>query len=414
MFKPLALFIGLRYTRAQKRNHFVSFISLSSMLGIGVGVMVLITVLSVMNGFDEEIHKRFFSMAPEITVNGANGKISDWPQLEKELKTVSSVKAIAPYVGGQGLLVHEGQVLPIVLTGVIPAQEEAVTHLQNKLLAGNVANLKNFSIILGRGLADNLGVILGDKVTVMIPQATVTPAGMVPRFKRFTVVGVFSAGTGFNFDTKLAFINLEDAQKLLQLGNDITGLKMRINNIYKAPAISEQLTAQLGEAYQVGNWTQEFGAFFQAVKLEKTMMFLILLLIIAVAAFNLVSSLVMVVIDKQSEIAILRTIGATPSIILWIFIVQGMMVGLVGTLLGLLGGLLLASNATAIVNVLQSFFHTQILSSSIYFVDYLPSKIMFSDLWQIGAAAILMSFVATIYPAWCASKTVIAEALHYE
>lgn len=414
MFKPLPLFIGLRYTRAKKRNHFVSFISLSSMLGIAIGVMVLITVLSVMNGFDEEIHKRFFGMAPEITVSGSNGKISDWPSLEKELKTFPGVKAIAPYVGGQGLLTHEGQVLPIVLTGVIPAQEEAITHLQDKLLAGNIANLKNFGVILGRGLADNLGVMLGDKVTIMIPQATVTPAGMIPRFKRFTVVGVFSAGTGFNFDTKLAFINLQDAQKLLQLGNDVTGLKMKIDNIYKAPAMSDQLAEKLGEEYQIGNWTREFGAFFQAVKLEKTMMFLILLLIIAVAAFNLVSSLVMVVNDKQSEIAILRTIGATPSTILWIFIVQGMMVGFVGTLLGLLGGLLLASNATTIVNALQSFFHTQILSSNIYFVDYLPSKIMFSDLWQICAMAMLMSFVATIYPAWRASKTVIAEALHYE
>ncbi|MCC5015618.1 MULTISPECIES: lipoprotein-releasing ABC transporter permease subunit [unclassified Legionella] len=414
MFKPLPLFIGLRYTRAKKRNHFVSFISLSSMLGIAIGVMVLITVLSVMNGFDEEIHKRFFSMAPEITVSGSNGKISDWPSLEKELKTFPGVKAIAPYVGGQGLLTHEGQVLPIVLTGVLPDQEEAVTHLQDKLLAGNVANLKNFGVILGRGLADNLGVMLGDKVTIMIPQATVTPAGMIPRFKRFTVVGVFSAGTGFNFDTKLAFINLQDAQKLLQLGNDVTGLKMKIDNIYKAPAMSDQLAEKLGEEYQIGNWTREFGAFFQAVKLEKTMMFLILLLIIAVAAFNLVSSLVMVVNDKQSEIAILRTIGATPSTILWVFIVQGMMVGFVGTLLGLLGGLLLASNATTIVNALQSFFNTQILSSNIYFVDYLPSKIMFSDLWQICAMAMLMSFVATIYPAWRASKTVIAEALHYE
>ncbi|STX41535.1 outer membrane-specific lipoprotein transporter subunit; membrane component of ABC superfamily [Legionella donaldsonii] len=414
MFKPLPLFIGLRYTRAKKRNHFVSFISLSSMLGIAIGVMVLITVLSVMNGFDEEIHKRFFSMAPEITVSGSNGKISDWPNLEKELKTFPGVKAIAPYVGGQGLLTHEGQVLPIVLTGVLPDQEEAVTHLQDKLLAGNVANLKNFGVILGRGLADNLGVMLGDKVTIMIPQATVTPAGMIPRFKRFTVVGVFSAGTGFNFDTKLAFINLQDAQKLLQLGNDVTGLKMKIDNIYKAPAMSDQLAEKLGEEYQIGNWTREFGAFFQAVKLEKTMMFLILLLIIAVAAFNLVSSLVMVVNDKQSEIAILRTIGATPSTILWVFIVQGMMVGFVGTLLGLLGGLLLASNATTIVNALQSFFNTQILSSNIYFVDYLPSKIMFSDLWQICAMAMLMSFVATIYPAWRASKTVIAEALHYE
>lgn len=414
MYKPLALFMGLRYTRSRKKNHFVSFISLSSMLGIGMGVMVLITVLSVMNGFDQQIHKRFFGMAPEITVSSFNERLSNWPELAKKIQTVPEIKALAPYIGGQGLLVHEGQVLPIVLTGVSPEQEEKMTHLKDKLLAGNINDLNHFGMILGKNLADTLGVMIGDKVTVMIPQATVTPAGMVPRFKRFNVVGIFSAGNGFNFDTKLAFINIEDAQKLLQLGNDVTGIKMKINDVYQAPELTERLSQLLGEEYQVGNWTQQYGAFFEAVKMEKTMMFLILMLIIAVAAFNLVSSLVMVVNDKQAEIAILRTIGATPSTILWTFIVQGMMVGIVGTLLGLLAGLVLASNATAIVNHLQSWFHVQVLSSSVYFVDYLPSKIMLSDIWRVCVMALLMSFLATIYPAWRASKTVIAEALHYE
>lgn len=384
------------------------------MLGIGLGVMVLVTVLSVMNGFDKEIHRRFFGMAPEITITGPNEKLSDWPSLVKKIQSIPEIKAIAPYVGGQGLLTHDGQVLPIVLTGISPEQEQGVTHLEDKLLAGSMKNLNHFGMILGKGLADSMGLMIGDKVTVMIPQATVTPAGMIPRFKRFTIVGVFSAGTGFNFDTKLAFINMEDAQKLLQMGNDVSGIKMKINNVYQAPELTDRLSHLLGEEYQVGNWTQQFGAFFQAVKMEKTMMFMILLLIIAVAAFNLVSSLVMVVNDKQAEIAILRTIGATPSTILWVFIVQGMMVGIVGTILGLIGGLILAQNATAIVNGLQSFFHIKVLSSSIYFVDYLPSEILFSDLWHVCVAALLMSFAATIYPAWRASKTVIAEALHYE
>lgn len=414
MFKPLSLFIGLRYTKAKKKNHFVSFISLSSMLGIALGVTVLITVLSVMNGFDEEIHKRFFGMAPEITVTGSDDKISQWQALADKLKQEPGVKAIAPYVGSQGLLTHDGRVLPIVLTGILPKKEETVTHLNEKLLAGDTTNLEHFGIILGRGLADKLGLMLDDKVTIMIPQATVTPAGMIPRFKRFTVKGVFSAGSGFNFDNQLAFIHLNDAQKLLGLGQDVTGVKIKIDQIYQAPELSEMLSKELGPDYQVGNWTQQFGAFFQAIKLEKTMMFMILLLIIAVAAFNLVSSLVMVVNDKQAEIAILRTIGAPPSTILWIFIIQGMMVGLVGTALGMIGGLILASNATDIVNALQAFFHVQVLSSSIYFVDYLPSKILFSDLWKICLAALGMSFLATIYPAWRASRTVIAEALHYE
>ncbi|WP_199744183.1 lipoprotein-releasing ABC transporter permease subunit [Legionella sp. km772] len=414
MYKPLALFIGLRYTRSKKKNHFVSFISLSSMIGIGLGVMVLVTVLSVMNGFDEEIHRRFFGMAPEITITGFDEKLSDWQGVAKKVAAVPGIKAIAPYVGAQGLLTHDGQVLPIVLTGIDPSVEESVTHLSKKLLAGSMNNLQHFGIILGKGLADNLGVMIGDKVTIMIPQATVTPAGMIPRFKRFTVVGVFSAGTGFNFDTKLAFTNLQDAQKLMQMGADVSGIKMKIDNVYRAPELTAKLAQLLGEEYQVGNWTQQFGAFFHAVKLEKTMMFMILLLIIAVAAFNLVSSLVMVVNDKQAEIAILRTIGATPATILRIFIVQGMMVGVVGTVLGLIGGLILADNATSIVNWLQAVFHIKVLSSSIYFVDYLPSKILWSDLWQICVLALLMSFLATIYPAWRASKTVIAEALHYE
>ncbi len=384
------------------------------MLGIGLGVMVLITVLSVMNGFDEEIHKRFFGMAPEITVSGRNGQIADWQKLQTELKATPGVTAIAPFVAAQGLLTHEGQILPIVLSGIDPQQEQSVNHLQKKLIVGSMNDLQHFGIFLGRGLANNLGVMVGDKVTIMIPTASVTPAGMIPRFKRFSVAGVFTAGAGFNFDTKLAFININDAQKLMQFGNNISGLKMKVQNVYEAPRISEELAEKLGMDYEVGNWTQQFGEFFHAVKLEKTMMFLILLLIIAVAAFNLVASLVMVVNDKQSEIAIMRTLGATPSTILWIFIVQGMMVGIVGTLIGLVGGLILASNATAIVNGLQTLLQTQILSSNVYFVDYLPSKIMFSDLWLICVVALLMSFIATIYPAWRASKTVIAEALHYE
>ena len=414
MYKPLPFFIGLRYTRAKKHNHFISFISLTSMLGIGLGVMVLITVLSVMNGFDEEIHKRFFGMAPEITITGPNEKLSNWETIEDKLQKLPGVTGIAPYVGAQGLLTHEGQVLPIILTGVIPSREERVNHLREKVILGDISDLSHFGMVIGEGLAHTLGIAVGDKVTIMIPQATVTPAGMVPRFKRFTIRAIFSAGSGFNFDSKMAFIDLVDAQKLMQIGNDISGLKLKLDDIYKAPLLSKQIATDLGEGYQVGNWTDQFGAFFHAVKMEKTMMFMILLLIIAVAAFNLVSSLVMVVNDKQAEIAILRTIGATPSTILAIFIVQGMMVGVVGTFIGLVLGILLALNATSIVNYLQTLFDIKVLSSNVYFVDYLPSKILLADLWQICGIALLMSFLATIYPAWRASKTVIAEALHYE
>lgn len=414
MYKPVALYLGLRYTRAKKKNHFISFISFSSMLGIAVGVMVLITVLSVMNGFDEEIHRRFFAMAPEITITGSDNTISNWRQLADELKAMPQVLAVAPFVGGQALITHQGQVVPVVLSGVSPSYEEGVTHLHDKLLVGQIEGLAHFGMILGQGLADKLGVVLGDKVTLMIPEATITPAGMIPRFKRFTVNGVFSAGTGFNFDTKLAFLDLSDAQKLMHLGNKVSGIKLKIRNVYEAPLLSEKIAKKLGDGYFVANWTNQFGAFFQAIKMEKTMMFLILMLIIGVAAFNLISSLVMVVNDKQSEIAILRTLGATPSTILWVFIVQGMTVGLVGTLLGLVSGLLLASNATTIVNYLQSWLGMNFLSAKVYFVDYLPSKILWHDVWVVCVVALLMSFMATIYPARRASKTIIAEALHYE
>jgi len=376
--------------------------------------MVLITVLSVMNGFDDEIHKRFFGMAPEITVTGADDVITNWQNITKKLQATPGVKAVAPFVGGQGLLTYDGQVSPVMLSGILPEEENKLIHIKDKLLLGDINKLSHFGMVLGRGLADTLGVMVGDKVTVMVPKATVTPAGMEPRFKRFTVVGIFSAGTGFNFDGKLAFIYLKDAQKLLQLDNAITGIKLRTYDAYAALPLTDKLERELGEDYRVSNWTQQFGAFFEAVKMEKTMMFLILLLIIAVAAFNLVSSLVMLVNDKQTDIAILRTMGATPRFILSVFVVQGMLVGMLGTVIGLVGGLLLAYNATDIVNILQVLFNVQVLSSSVYFVDYLPSKILFSDVITVCFIALAMSFIATIYPAWRASKTVITEALHHE
>lgn len=414
MFKPLSLYMGLRYTRAKNKSHFVSFISLSSMLGIGIGVMVLITVLSVMNGFDEEIHQRFFGMAPEITINTQDGHMQLWQDLAAELLKDPRIRAAAPIAGTQALLSFDGRVAPLILTGILPDKEEAISMLSEKLIIGDMARLDSFGIILGRSIADNLGLGIGDKVNIMIPEASITPTGLIPRFKRFTVQGVFSAGSGFNFDSKLAFIHLHNAQKLMALGGSVSGIKLKIRDVYEAPVIAAEIAAKLGDYYLVGNWTQQFDAFFHAIKMEKTMMFLILVLIIAVAAFNLVSSLVMVVNDKQAEIAILRTIGATPARIMSIFIIQGILVGGMGTLLGLFGGLLLASHVTELVNQIQAFFKVQFLSSSVYFVDYLPSKIIFSDLWQICCIALLMSFIATIYPAWRASRILIVQALHYE
>jgi len=414
MFKPLSLYMGLRYTRSRKQNQFVSFISFTSMLGIALGVMVLVTVLSVMNGFDVEIHQRFFGMAPEITVNGQEDRIGNWQAVQQRIALTPSVLAVAPFVGGQGLIAYGGQTSSILLNGIDLNYEEQISHLREKLILGEGRQFKPYGLIIGRGLAENLGVMIGDQVTIMVPQATISLAGVMPRFKRFTVQGIFAAGTGFGFESHLAYVDLYDAQKLMQMPDSISGFKVKIDNIYSSGAIAEQIAHELGDGVMVSDWTQQFGAFFHAVKMEKNMMFLILMLIIAVAAFNLVSSLVMVVNDKQAEIAILRTLGAPPRFILSIFMIQGMLVGIFGTLIGLLAGVVLASHASVLINFLQNFTGISLMPSNVYLVDYLPVHILGTDLVKVSAVALSMSFLATCYPAWRASRTVIAKALHYE
>lgn len=412
--RPLAFSLGWRYTRAKSKSHFVSFISLTSMLGIALGVAVLITVLSVMNGFDVEIHKRFFAMAPAVTINGRDEGITDWKSLLTTLQKDERVVAAAPFIATQGLISFQGQVQPLVLSGVDLHQEEAFSQLSQKLILGKLSPAPDFAIWVGENLAESMGLMIGDKLTVMLPQATPTPIGIVPRFKRFTVAGIFSAGHGFNFDSKLVFIRLKDAQLLLQMGENVSGIKLKLKNVYQAPNFAQQLTNELGSAFLVGDWTLTYGPFFQAIKMEKTMMFFILLLIIAVAAFNLVSSLVMVVTDKQSEIAILRTIGGTPRMIMSIFMMQGMLLGIGGIVFGLILGLLLAFNATHIVDFLQHYLGVQWLSSNIYFVDHLPVHIDWHDILQIVFVALGLSWLATIYPSWRAGKIIITEALHHE
>lgn len=416
MFRPVSLFIGLRYTRAKRRNHFISFMSFSSMIGIALGVAVLITVLSVMNGFDEEIHHRIFGMARQITVSSYNGNMNAWQTVDKELLSQPGVVATAPFVGNQGLLTNNGVVRPVLVYGIDPAKEAKVSILADKMVAGQLTALKagGFGIVIGQKLADSLGVGLGDYLNLVTPTATVTPAGVMPRFKRFKVVGLFTIGNGFDFDTSLAYLNMQDAQTLFQMGRAISGIRIKTPDLYAAPALAKKISHTLSDNYLVSDWTQDFGAFFGAIKMEKTMMFLMLLLIVAVAAFNLVSSLVMVVNDKRADIAILRTFGATPRMILRIFIVQGATIGLIGTLLGLLGGLYLATHATAIVSAIQSLFHVQLIASDVYYVDYLPSKLDWRDVTKICVAAFGMTLLATLYPAWTASRTEPAQALRYE
>lgn len=416
MFRPVALFIGLRYTRAKRRNHFISFISLMSMFGIALGILVLITVLSVMNGFDEEIKKRVFSMVPPVSVGSLEPTLLNWQEVQSTVSHIPRVTGTAPFINGQVMMTNAGLVQPAMITAILPNDEGKVSHLAEKMVEGRLSDLVagQFGIVLGEELAVRLNAIVGDKITIMVPQATLSPAGVIPRFKRFTVMGIFRAGSGFGFDASIAFVHLNDAQRLFQLGSAVTGIYVNIDDVYAAPMVSESIIKILGPTARAMNWTQQFGEYFHAVSLEKKMMFFILLLIIAVAVFNLVCTLVMVVNEKEADIAILRTIGATPRMILSVFVVQGAIIGVIGTILGVVGGVALALNVTTVVNFIEHVFHVQFLSSSVYFVNYLPSKLEWADVWRIASSALGLSLLATLYPAWRASRTVPVEALRYE
>ena len=418
MFRPATLFIGLRYTRAKRRNHFISFIAGLSMVGIALGVAVLITVLSVMNGFDEQIQKRVFILIPQLSVTSITNSLANWQNLEKQFAKVPSVLAVAPYVNGQALLSANDVTQAALITGIDPAQQSRVSTLADHVIAGSFNALQpgKFGIVIGQGMAMRFGLDLGSHVIVITPSGNFTPIGFTPRLRRFEVVGIFDVGNGFDFDSGFAFVNLQDAQSLYQLGDAVSGLRLQIQDAFQAPQIAYELPRQLhlSPTIEMHDWTEQLGAFFHAVDMEKHMMFLILLLIIAVAAFNLVSTLVMVVNEKASDIAILRTLGATPRMIMQIFVIQGAVVGFFGTLCGIIGGILLAWNVTAIVNFLQKILHVQFISSSVYIVDYLPSKIESGDVIMVAIVAFLLSLLATLYPAWRAARLQPAEALRYE
>lgn len=417
IFRPIALYIALRYTRAKRRNQFISFMSLVSIIGIALGVAVLLTVLSVMNGFDQQIQKKIFTMVPHVTIMGATDRLSNWQTLRKKVKITPGVVGDAPYIFIQGLLSHNGDVRPVMVKGILPTEEQQVSDIGKKCVQGSFAQLKpdQFGIVLGSDLAINLGVAVGDQVNLITPHATITPIGIIPRFKRFKIVGIFTTESGFGYDANYAFINLHDAQKLMAFnGNQVTGLQLKLQNLFAAQKISIDLTKALQFKYQVSNWTNTYGAFYHAVQMEKTIMFFILLLLIAIAVFNLVSGLVMLVHDKQGDIAILRTFGATPGIITAIFVLQGLIIGLVGTFLGLVGGIILSLNVTRLVNFIQRTLHVQLFTPGVYWVDYLPSQLQILDITHIAIIAIALSLVATIYPAWRASRMKPAEALRYE
>ena len=415
MFKPFEVYIGLRYTRARRRNHFISFITLTSMLGIALGVTALITVLSVMNGFERELRQRILGMASHATISAYRGGLGDWSSVAARARGQPHVVGAAPFVQGEAMLTHGRAVHGALVQGVAPEVEPAVSDIEQYMVAGSLSDLRagEYNMLIGEGLARILGVGLGDKVTVVAPQATPSPAGILPRLRRFTVKGVFEVKHA-QYDNSLAVVHLEDAAKLYRLGEGVTGLRLKLDDMYLAPRVSRELANQLGGVFWVRDWTQHHANFFRALKTEKTVMFVILTLIVAVAAFNLVSSLVMVVTDKQADIAILRTLGATPRSIMVVFIVVGVVIGLFGTLLGLVGGVSLATNVESVVGAIERLFDTKFLSPDIYYISDVPSDMRWPDVAVVSVVAFVMSVLATVYPAWRAARTQPAEALRYE
>ncbi|MCL6269787.1 lipoprotein-releasing ABC transporter permease subunit [Sansalvadorimonas sp. 2012CJ34-2] len=414
MFRPLPFFIGLRYTRAKRRNHFISFISGTSMAGLVLGVMVLIIVLSVMNGFDRELRQRILGMVPHATITAAYGELTDWKDLSKTVEAIPGIEASAPFIEAQGLMTSRGQVKGAMIYGIDPKLERNVSILPEHMAAGSLDKLEpgKFDIVLGDILARSLGVAVGDQVTIVLPDAAVNPAGVFPRMKRFRVVGTFAVGA--ELDSTLAYIHLTDAGRFMRYKEGVEGIRLKMRDLFEAPRLAWEAAMQLPGQYYISDWTRTQGRLFQAIQMEKTMVGLLLTLIIAVAAFNIVATLVMVVTDKQADIAILRTFGASPRTIMGVFMVQGAVIGVVGTLAGAVLGVLAALNVPEIVAWIEKLLGIHFLSPDVYFISYLPSQLLWSDVAMICVASIGLSFLATLYPSWRASRIQPAEALRYE
>ncbi|MFZ1620777.1 lipoprotein-releasing ABC transporter permease subunit [Dokdonella sp.] len=413
MFRPLEFFIGLRYTRAKRRNHFISFISLVSILGIAVGVTALITVISVMNGFDKELKDRILGMVAHATVEGVDESVREWPEALRRAEANPHVLGAAPYVEREAMLQGE-RVSGAIVRGVLPDYEPKVSEIDRKMVEGSVDDLKpgSFHIILGRELAMKLGVGVGDFTTVITPEVSTSPVGVQPRFKRFKVSGIFEVGMQ-EYDGALAVVAMQDAETLYHLDGP-TGIRLRLDDMFRAYSVARDLSGQLGQAYRVSDWMQGHSNFFKAIAMEKKVMFLILSLIVAVAAFNLVSTLVMLVTDKQADIAILRTLGQTPRSIMGVFMVQGVLVGTLGIVLGVGFGVLLSLNLSALVHWIERTFHVTFLSADVYYISELPSDLQWSDVGWITLTAFLFCIFATLYPAWRAARIQPAAALRHE
>lgn len=413
---PYELFIGLRYTRAKKRNHFISFISLISLMGITLGMTALITVMSVMNGFQKEVRARILGVASHVQIGSYQGNVRYWQQIADEAIQHPAVEAAAPFVSAQGMVSHNQVVQGILVRGILPAMEDKVADFSKTMVSGKLDDLVpgEFGIIIGMELARAMGTFVGEKIVLMAPQGQVTPAGILPRLKQFTVVGIFEVGH-FEYDSGLVLIHMFDAQKLYRMENDdVSGVRLKLTDLFLAPQVVQELPAMLSIDSYISDWTKQHANYFRAIQIEKRMLSLILALIIAVAAFNIVSTLVMAVTDKESDIAILRTLGASPRSIMKIFIVQGTFIGVFGTVLGVAGGMLLAYNVGEVVAFIESLFNVQFLSREIYYISKIPTDPQMADITTVAVTSFVLSLLATIYPSYRASKVNPAEALRYE
>lgn len=414
IFQPLSVAIGLRYLRARRRNHFISFISLISMAGIAVGVAILITVISVMNGFEKELRDRILDMVSHATVSTWDRPFVEWPDLIERARAHPDVIGAAPFVEEQTLLKGR-DVAGALVRGIDPALEPEVSGIDQHVIAGSLDALdrERWQVVLGMELAARLGVGPGDSVTVFAPEIRATAAGVIPQVRRFTVAGIFEAGV-HEFDSSLALIHWRDAQALFRTGDGVTGVRLEFNDLFRARSIALELAEALPGFYRVRDWTQQNANWFRAVQLEKTMMFIILSLIIVVAAFNIISTLVMLVTDKQADIAILKTMGLTPGRVMQVFVVQGMSIGVIGTVLGTVGGVILALNVEQIVAFVEQLLQVEFLSADIYYISDLPSDLQLGDVFRFASLALVLSLLSTLYPAWQAGRTRPAEALRYE
>ncbi|MCL2523865.1 MAG: lipoprotein-releasing ABC transporter permease subunit [Betaproteobacteria bacterium] len=415
MALPYELLIGLRYTRAKRRNHFISFISLASMLGIALGVAALIVVLSVMNGFQKELRTRILGVVSHIEITGMGGGLADWSRLTAEALRHPEVRAAAPFVQSQAMFNGDGGVKGAVVRGILPDREDQVADFRHAIRSGSLDALQpgEFGVVLGGDLARSLRVFTGDKVALIAPQGTVTPAGLVPRLKSFRVVGIFEIGM-YEYDSGLALIHMTDAQRLLQMDDRVSGVRLKVDDLFSAPRIARELVGYISADAWLHDWTKSHANFFRAVQIEKTMMFIILSLIVAVAAFNLVSTLVMAVTDKEADIAILRTLGARPPSIMAVFVIQGALVGFIGLALGVVGGVALALNIDVVVPAIERLLGVQFLSKEVYYISDLPSELQWGDVWGVTLIAFALALLATLYPSWRAARVNPAEALRYE